>query len=151
MATEKGREQESFDARVLAAVESNDLTLLRNLLNQRSAEGPNAFLYANLSNSLNRALELSRYSIASELFQRGATWNYETIAYVLEGARADNDWNTKAVDLALEHGWTSTNTTNMSAARLSTPSVYQIEARHILTATLSVSKWLRICCLRAQT
>jgi ankyrin repeat protein len=106
MANNRSKKQESFDARALAAVESNDITFLQNLLNQRLAEDPNAFLpYANLGNSLGRALELSRYDMADELFKRGAEWNYGTMADVLEGAREDNEWNTKAIDIALAHGW----------------------------------------------
>jgi ankyrin repeat protein len=92
MANDRGKKQESFDARALAAVESNDITFLQNLLNQRSAEDPNAFLpYANLGNSLNRALELSRYDMADELFKRGAEWNYGTMDDLLQGAREDNE------------------------------------------------------------
>jgi hypothetical protein len=105
MADNTSKKEESFNARALAAVESNDITMLQNLLNQRLAEDPNAFLYANLGGSLGRALELSRYDLADELFKRGARWNYGTMADVLEGAREDNDWNTKAIDIALAHGW----------------------------------------------
>jgi hypothetical protein len=92
MANDRGKKQESFKARALAAVESNDITFLQNLLNQRSAEDPNAFLpYANLGNSLNRALELSRYDMADELFKRGAEWNYGIMDDLLQGAREDNE------------------------------------------------------------
>jgi ankyrin repeat protein len=106
MADNTSKKEESFDARALAAVESNDITFLQNLLNQRLAEDPNAFLpYGNLGSSLGRALELSRYDMADELFMRGAEWNYGTMADVLEGAREDNEWNTKAIDIALAHGW----------------------------------------------
>jgi ankyrin repeat protein len=106
MANERSKKQGIFDERALAAVESNDITFLQNLLNQRLAEDPNAFLpYANLGSSLNRALELSRYDMADELFKRGAEWNYGTMGDVLEGAREDNEWNTKAIDTALAHGW----------------------------------------------
>jgi ankyrin repeat protein len=101
MADNTSKKEESFDACALAAVESNDITLLQNLLNQRLAEDPNAFL----GGSLGRALELSRYDMADELFKRGARWNYGTMADVLEGAREDNEWNTKAIDIALTHGW----------------------------------------------
>jgi hypothetical protein len=101
MADSKSKEQESFDARALAAVESNDMTLLQNLLNQRLTEDPNAYL----GNALGRALELSRYDMASSLFARGASWKYGTMADVLEGARSDNAWNTQAIDVALAHGW----------------------------------------------
>jgi len=79
MANDRSKIQEQFDARAPAAVESNDITVLQKLLNQRLAEDPNAFLpYANLSNSLGRALELSRYDMADELFKRGADWSYGT-------------------------------------------------------------------------
>ncbi|KAK7987127.1 hypothetical protein PG988_002115 [Apiospora saccharicola] len=55
--------------------------------------------------ALGRALELSRYDMADELFKRGATWNYATMGDVLAGAREDNDWNTKAIDVAVANGW----------------------------------------------
>jgi ankyrin repeat protein len=106
MADNTSKREERFDARALAAVESNDIIFLQNLLNQRLAEDPNAFLpYANLGDSLGRALELSRYDMADELFKRGAEWNDGTMADVLAGAREDNEWNTKAIDIALAHGW----------------------------------------------
>ncbi|KAK8072922.1 hypothetical protein PG996_006270 [Apiospora saccharicola] len=43
--------------------------------------------------------------MADELFKRGATWNYATMGDVLAGAREDNDWNTKAIDVAVANGW----------------------------------------------
>ncbi|OAK96969.1 ankyrin [Phaeosphaeriaceae sp. SRC1lsM3a] len=98
--------QERFDARALAAVESNDIDLLQNLLKERLAEDPNAFLpYANLGGPLGRALELSRYDMADEPFKRGAEWSYGTMADVLAGTREENAWNTQAIDIALAHGW----------------------------------------------
>jgi hypothetical protein len=43
--------------------------------------------------------------MADELFKRGAEWNYGTMDDLLQGAREDNEWNTKAIDIALAHGW----------------------------------------------
>lgn len=73
MADNTSKKEGSFDERALAAVESNDITYLQNLLNQHLAEDPNAFLpYANLGASLGKALELSQYDMADEVFKRGA-------------------------------------------------------------------------------
>lgn len=109
MADNTSKKEGRFDARALAAVESNDITLLQTLLDQCLAEDPNAIHpYANFNldgHLVGRALELSRYDMADELFKRGATWNYGTMGDVLEGAREDNEWNTKAIDIALAHGW----------------------------------------------
>jgi hypothetical protein len=43
--------------------------------------------------------------MADALFQRGAVWSAETILEVVKGAREDNEWNAKAIDMALAHGW----------------------------------------------
>ncbi|KAK7941499.1 ankyrin [Apiospora aurea] len=105
MADAAGDEKARFEAQAIAAIEANDLASLRAMLAQRLAENPAALRPGHLGDALNKALELSRYDMADELFKRGATWNYGTMAEVLEGAREDNSWNTKAIDVALANGW----------------------------------------------
>ncbi|KAK8054925.1 hypothetical protein PG993_000152 [Apiospora rasikravindrae] len=105
MADATGDEKDGFEAQAIVAIEANDLASLRTMLAQRVAENPEALRPGDLGDALNKTLELSRYDMADELFKRGATWNYGTIADVLEGAREDNGWNTKAIDVALANGW----------------------------------------------
>ncbi|KAI1842886.1 hypothetical protein JX266_010904 [Neoarthrinium moseri] len=87
---------------LLSAVEANNLDELKSLLEQ--LDGP-------LSNNvtlhevLDKAVELSRFEIAEELFKRGVTWGDATIESVVAGGNEANGWNTKAIDLALAYGW----------------------------------------------
>jgi hypothetical protein len=97
---------DNFNTQMLAAIESNDLATLQNMLSTREAEGPNALQRGHeLTEALSTALELARFDMAEELFKRGARWGDSTIMYVSEGAREENGWNTKAIDVALAHGW----------------------------------------------
>ena len=98
--------ENNFNTQILAAVESNDLATLQNMLSTRDAEGPNASHRGQgLTEALSTALELAQFDIAEELFKRGARWGDSTIMYVSEGAREGNGWNTKAIDVAIAHGW----------------------------------------------
>jgi hypothetical protein len=98
--------EDDFNTQMLAAIESNDLATLHNMMSKREAEGPDALRRGNgLSDALDKALGLARYDMAEELFKRGATWTYYTIGEVLDGARGENEWNTKAIDVALAYGW----------------------------------------------
>ncbi|KAH8631247.1 hypothetical protein IG631_12929 [Alternaria alternata] len=98
--------EKNFNTQMLAAVESNDLATLQNMLSTRDAEGPNASHRGQgLTEALSTALELAQFDIAEELFKRGARWGDSTIMYVSEGAREENGWNTKAIDVAIAHGW----------------------------------------------
>lgn len=107
MADNTSKEKEGFEARALAAVESDDLSFFQNPVYQRLAEVvPTASRpWADYGDSFGRAMQLSRWNIVDELFKQGNTWNLGTICDVLEGAREDNGWNTKAIDIALAHGW----------------------------------------------
>jgi hypothetical protein len=97
---------DNFNTQMLATIESNDLATLQNMLSTREAEGPNALHRdRGLTEALSTALELARFDMAEELFKRGARWGDSTIMYVSEGAREENGWNTKAIDVALAHGW----------------------------------------------
>ena len=97
---------DNFNTQMLAAIESNDLASLQNMLSAREAKGPNALHRGQgLTEALSTALELARFDIAEELFKRGARWGDSTIMYVSEGACEENGWNTKAIDVALAHGW----------------------------------------------
>jgi hypothetical protein len=97
---------DNFNTQMLAAIESNDLATLQNMLSTREAEGPNALHRGQgLTEAVSTALELARFDMAEELFKRGARWGDSTIMYVSEGAREENGWNTKAIDVALAHGW----------------------------------------------
>lgn len=97
---------DNFNTQMLAAIESNDLGALQNMLSTREAEGPYALHRGQgLTEALSTALELARFDIAEELFKLGARWGDSTIMYVSEGAREENGWNTKAIDVALAHGW----------------------------------------------
>ncbi|KAK8121816.1 hypothetical protein PG984_010486 [Apiospora sp. TS-2023a] len=97
--------KDPFQRQLIVAIEADDLASLRSMLSQHLAENPQAFRLGGLGDALGRALELSRYDLADELFKRGATWNYSTMGDVLAGAREDNDWNTKAIDVAVANGW----------------------------------------------
>jgi hypothetical protein len=103
MVNAAGNEKDQFSDRVVGFVESNDFTSLRNVLHQQMAEDTDAS--AELCDALDTALQLGRYEMAQELFKHGAEWSDCTMGAVLEGARQDNDWNVKAIDLALENGW----------------------------------------------
>ncbi|KAI0157154.1 ankyrin repeat-containing domain protein [Hypoxylon sp. FL1284] len=105
MADAPGCEKDRFEAQAIAAIEANDLASLRTILAQYLAENPEAFRCGGWGDVLGRALQLSQYDMADELFKRGATWGDGTIADVLEGGREDSDWNTKAIDVALANGW----------------------------------------------
>jgi hypothetical protein len=81
--------ENNFNTQVLAAVESNDLATLQNMLSTRDAEGPNALHRGQgLTEALSTALELAQFDIAEELFKRGARWGDSTIMYVSEGDSA---------------------------------------------------------------
>jgi len=98
--------EDNFNTQMLAAIESNDLATLHDVMSKREAEGPDALRWGNgLSDALNEALELARYDMAEELFKRGARCTDCTIGYFLDGARRENEWNTKAIDVALAYGW----------------------------------------------
>ena len=98
--------EDDFNAQMLAAIESNDLATLHDVMSKHEAEDPDALRRGNgLSDALNEALELARYDMAEELFKRGARCTDCTIGYVLDGARRENEWNTKAIDVALAYGW----------------------------------------------
>lgn len=97
---------DNFNTQMLAAIESNDLATLQSMLSTREAEGPNALHRGQgLTEALSTALELARFDMAEELFKRGARWGDSTVMYVSEGAREENGWNTKAIDVALAQGW----------------------------------------------
>ncbi|CAN9382110.1 unnamed protein product [Alternaria alternata] len=97
---------DKVNTQMLAAIESNDLATVQNILSTREAESPNALHRGQgLTEALSTALELAQFDIADELFKRGARWGDSTIMYVSEGAREENGWNTKAIDVALAHGW----------------------------------------------
>lgn len=100
-----GGDGDPFEEQLMSAIEANDLTSVHAMLDQRVAANPAAFRCNELGDALNKALGLARYDMADALFKRGAAWNYATMGDVLEGARADNDWNRKAIDVALANGW----------------------------------------------
>ncbi|KAI4627780.1 hypothetical protein J4E80_001914 [Alternaria sp. BMP 0032] len=98
--------EDNFNTQMLAAIESNDLATLHDVISKREAEGPDALRWGNgLSDALNEALGLARYDMAEELLKRGARCTDCTIGYVLDGACGENEWNTKAIDVALAYGW----------------------------------------------
>ncbi|KAH6882302.1 ankyrin repeat-containing domain protein [Alternaria rosae] len=98
--------EDDFNTQMLAAIGSNDLATLHNMMSKREAEGPDALRRGNeLSDALDTALGLARYDMAEELFKRGARWTDCTIGAVLDGARGEIEWNTKAIDVALAYGW----------------------------------------------
>jgi hypothetical protein len=95
-----------FNTEILSAIESNDLATLRNVLSKREAEGPDALRRGpSLLEPLEKAIELARYDMEEELFKHGARWGDSTIGAVWEGASEENEWNTKAIDVALAYGW----------------------------------------------
>jgi hypothetical protein len=95
-----------FNTQIFAAIESNDLATLHNVLSKREAQGPEALRQGpSLLEPLGKAVELGRHDMIEELFKRGARWGDDTIGDVIEGARKENEWNTKAIDIALAYGW----------------------------------------------
>lgn len=106
MAEFTNNSEDDFNTQTLAAIESNNLATLHNVLSKREAESSDALRRGNgLSDALDKALGLARYDMAEELFKRGARWTNGTIGDVLDGAREENEWNTKAIDVALAYGW----------------------------------------------
>lgn len=101
-----GNDTEYFVKQLLATVEANDLSRLKGLLdhfNQSTYQTKlcNGFAH----DSLDKALALGHYEIAQELFKHGMNWTYTTMDAVMDGGNESNDWNTKAIDVALANGW----------------------------------------------